>query len=293
MPYDVVDIFDTWIVERTHLEVDPVAGKPLGRHVEHDSRSKVYAVAEADPATLASVSWTRRTPILDQGNVGSCTGNATVGALGTDPLFATIPTTVTLNEAEALAIYSAAEVIDGDGPYPPNDNGSSGLSVAKAAKNAGLISGFTHALSLAAAQNMLTVGSAICGVSWYDSFDNPDANGHVTITPNAQVRGGHEIELVGMDVAARTFRLANSWSATWGDHGYFTISWADFDRLLAEQGDVTQFVARVPAPPAPTPVPAGADYAALCAVLDPWAIRRHVGQNASAAAAWRNYRTNH
>lgn len=241
----------------------PVANRRLGRHVNHDSRSKAYQIRPR--ASLAhSAVWPRRTPILDQGNLGSCTGNAAAGVLGTDPLYATLAADLQvglkLDEDEAVRLYSAASKLDAyAGEYPPEDTGSDGLSVAKAAKNAGLIAGYVHALSLDAVITALQAGPVITGVNWYDSFDSPDASGHVVISADTAVRGGHEFELVGVDVADRTLRAANSWGDGWGDAGYFTLDYADYDRLLHEDGDATQFVPITsPAPtPNPTPTPGG------------------------------------
>src|SRR6185312_1890646 len=152
---------------------------PLGRHVRHDSRSLAYRF-QTTGRELAEVLHSRHIPILDQGDVGSCTGNAMDGALGSDPLYAALAaysgSLPKLTEAEALNLYSAAETIDGDGPYPPNDNGSSGLSVAQAAKNARLISGYTHCLSLADFTAALQTGPVMLGRNWHASFDTPTAS---------------------------------------------------------------------------------------------------------------------
>ena len=231
-----------------------VDGKRLGRHVHHDDRSDAFAVT-AD-GTVASASWTRVIPVLDQGNVGSCTGNATVGVLGTDPFDPTEPAGVVLDEAEALTIYSAAEVIDGDGPYPPNDNGSSGLSVAKAAKNAGLISGYRDIGTVAAAQTVIQTGPFIIGSDWYTSFDTPDANGLVVITPEATVRGGHEYECRGYDATTDLWNLVNSWGLSYGANGEFFYSSTTFAKLLeGSDGDATVFVSLSNPAPVPVPVP--------------------------------------
>jgi hypothetical protein len=98
----------------------------------------------------------------------------------------------------------------------------------------------------------------ITGVNWYDSFDSPDASGHVVISAGAQVRGGHEFEIVGVDVQAKTLRAVNSWGDGWGDAGCFTFEYGDYERLLSEDGDATQFTpitspAPTPTPPSPTP----------------------------------------
>jgi hypothetical protein len=265
---------------------------PLGRNVAHDSRNLAFAYRRKAPA-LVSVLHDRRIPILDQGEVGSCTGNGEVGVLGTVPNYAAVPTGVNLNEAEALRIYSGAETIDGDGPYPPQDNGSSGPSAAKAAMQLGLISGYTHILSLDDLLDALQTQAVSIGINWYDSFDNPPSSGLLSISKGAEVRGGHEPMLRGIDVDAQTVFGDNSWGTSWGPlQGSFTIGWDTMERLLAEDGDATVSVplsqpAPVPTPtpvPVPTPTPADPD-AALWAATRPWAHGRHTGANERAAHA--------
>ncbi len=228
-------------------------GGRLGRGIWHDSRSRAYAVPELPAGALQSVAWERHIPILDQGDVGSCTGNAMTGALATGPVWDALGQAgqfvVKRGETEALRLYSEAETIDGDGPYPPNDNGSYGLSVAKAARNDDLISGYTHAFSRAAMLSALQSGPVIVGMNWYTSMDSPDSRGLVTV--GGSVRGGHELECRELDMNNALVWLDNSWSAGWGDAGRCCLSFASLDRLLAEGGDVT-----VPLPlSAPPPVP--------------------------------------
>jgi len=195
-------------------------------------------------------------PIFDQGSLGSCTGNAAVGAVGTWPLIEAIPVNQQsgLNEAEAVHIYSIATTLDtSPGSYPPDDTGSDGVSVAKACKSAGLISGYTHCFSLAAVQAALQTTPVIIGINWYSGFDNPNAAGFVKVS--GSVRGGHEVCLVAIDVVAKTVTAANSWGASWGAAGYFTFSWADLERLLSEQGDATVLLPLTAPAPVPVPVP--------------------------------------
>jgi len=228
-------------------------GGRLGRHLWHDSRSRMYPYQPPDGLVITSVLHERRVGIFDQGSIGSCTGNAMAGAIGTDPLYDTQAPAGKRppDEAEAVALYSAAEVIDGSGPYPPNDDGSYGLSVAKAAKNAGLISGYTHCFSRAAMLAALQAGPVIVGMNWYGGFDSPDAAGIVRIS--GSVRGGHEVVSRGVNMVTGLVEFDNSWGDSWGDAGSFRMPFAVLDRLLAEGGDVT-----VPLPltaPAPVPVP--------------------------------------
>lgn len=234
-----------------------VAGKRLGRHVNHDDRSLQYLLEESEPKT---VGWARKIPILNQGDVGACTGNACTGVLGTEPswddLNALLGSGLDLNESEALTLYSAAETIDGDGPYPPNDNGSSGLSVAKAAKNAGLCSGYVHATTIAMAHTAIQQGPFMVGSNWYTSFDTPDASGLVVIGPGATLRGGHEYECFTYDATSDLWGMDNSWGNSWGIAGRFWMSTATLTQLMSEDGDITQLVPL--SKPAPTPKPAPA-----------------------------------
>lgn len=294
-------------VYRRHIDEVIFPGKRLGRHVHHDPRSLAYQVV-AD-GTAVTTYWPRLIPVLDQGNVGSCTGNAATGHLGTQPDDATLASLIAngglhLDEQEALALYSAAETIDGDGPYPPNDNGSSGLSVAQATKNAGLISGYLHMTSLAACQTAIQTGPFIVGSNWFTSMDSPDGNGLVEVS--GTVRGGHEYECIGYDAGTDLWELVNSWGASFGVNGHFFYSSASFTQLLADSGDATQFVplsqpAPIPTPaptpipvPTPTPIPVptpnppapppDADLA-LWHEIKRWAHGHHVGENHDAAVA--------
>lgn len=233
-----------------------VEGKRLGRHVNHDPRSLAYQVGVSGDIHI--VLWDRQTVVLDQGNLGSCTGNAACGVLGTSPVFDALPAGhVALDEKEAVTLYSQATQLDSEpGTYPPTDTGSDGLSVAKAAKAQGLISGYLHATSIAAMNTALMSGPVIVGVNWYEGFDNPDrTTGLVTIS--GSVRGGHEFEVVGYDPSIDTYTAVNSWGTSWGVNGRFRFTGKDMARLLKEQGDCTQLLPlSVPAPiPTPTPTP--------------------------------------
>lgn len=274
----------TTIVRIPEIKVE---GKPLGRHIEHDPRSKSFRVAPRK--TQASTKWRRRSPILDQGQLGSCTGNASDGVLGTDPFFGSLPTDFDFSETTAVSIYELATQLDNvSGQYPPTDTGSTGLAAAKACKQKGFISGYTHAFSIDDVINGLQSGPAITGISWFNSFDTPDANGVVSLPSNAYVRGGHEVEIIEVDMTNELFTLPNSWGPGWGLNGYFKIPFGVYEKLLAEGGDATFFVPLSQPAPTPSPDVTKTFTSTQLDAIDKWADQPHWWHLATVAAeAWK------
>lgn len=206
----------------------------MGRHVNHDEQSKNFP---APRGVVQDVLHKCHTKPFDQGQLGSCTGNAMAGLLDTDPLFVKGRY---LYEGVARSLYSLATHIDPfPGAWKPTDTGSDGLSVMKAAQQRGYITSYAHAFGLQHALEALALTGVITGCNFYDSMENPDSTGLVTISPNAQVIGGHEWLVRGIDVERQRVRCRNSWGTEWGDGGYFDLSFSDWDRLLNEHGDVT------------------------------------------------------
>lgn len=56
----------------------------LGRIVHHDPRSKMFLYEPVDKP-VRNVVWQRFSPIIDQGDLGCCTGAAMAGWLGCSP----------------------------------------------------------------------------------------------------------------------------------------------------------------------------------------------------------------
>ncbi|KUN03137.1 hypothetical protein AQI95_24570 [Streptomyces yokosukanensis] len=237
----------------------------LGRHVEHDPRSLRYAHGVLPDSAIKPVQWTRRVPVFDQGDLGSCTGNAAAGVLATDSAAGQGASSVTVkgteravDESLAVDLYKLATTLDNvPGTYPPDDTGSSGLGVAKALESVGLATGYTHAFSLAALKSALQTGPAMLGIVWLNSMFDPASDGTLPVDHSSGVAGGHEIVCTGWD--GSRFRLDNSWGAGWGDAGSCWVKEPDMQWLLGQQGDVTVPALVVAPQPAPTPTPTPAD----------------------------------
>jgi hypothetical protein len=233
--------------------------------VYHDSRSRLFSF-DTKGRTLTSVTHQRFISILNQGQVGSCTGNAGIGALGSNPLYKTAQNKYSLDQNGALKLYSEATVIDGGSPYPPTDDGSYGLSIAKALQNTGVISGYQHTFSLNSALLALTVYPILVGINWYQGMFTPDPDGRVRIT--GALAGGHEIVARQIDAENSRVWFDNSWGPTWGVKGRFYLTFADLGTLLSQQGDVIVLLPKTG--PTPAPVPTVNADATLAAAMKNW-----------------------
>ncbi|HEX4714329.1 MAG TPA: hypothetical protein VH164_05315 [Ktedonobacteraceae bacterium] len=196
-----------------------------------------------------SVLWPHNTPVLNQGQLGSCTGNAMTQLLNCRMFAPCRLGKVFLNEGDAISLYSLATHLDGFGPgqfYPPHDEGSSGLGVAKAAIQDGYIDTYKSVTTFSGLQAAIETQPVIIGTSWTNQMFNPKpTTGFITVGPinDSTLAGGHEYLLQGIDYSLKAFVMLNSWGNGWGGYaglsaGQARISFADMETLLAESGDV-------------------------------------------------------
>lgn len=170
-----------------------------------------------------------RGPVLDQGDSGTCVGNAWAGWGNAAPI------ADHFTETDARAIYYEATCIGGacDSTY---QNGSTTRDGVKAMQKRGKLTAYAFAGSLAEVEEWLDHhGPVVIGINWTSNMFTPDPDG--TVHPTGPVEGGHEIVIVQNVRSRGKKRVRNSWGSGWGAGGDFYLLDADLASLLFDGGD--------------------------------------------------------
>ena len=187
-------------------------------------------------------------PVIDQGDLGSCTACAISGLVGYDipgfigsPLFmyynecvleghvgddsgATVPDTIA-----TLAKYGICP--ESDWPYninnfavkPPTKAYTNGTKH-KAIKYANILNTLNGMK-----QSLVSGCPFILGITVYSSFETMavERTGMVPMpSKRDSILGGHAVVCVGYDDSKQRFIMRNSWGPLWGDKGYFYLPYA-------------------------------------------------------------------
>ncbi|MDP8961508.1 MAG: hypothetical protein M3N32_07845 [Actinomycetota bacterium] len=201
----------------------------LDRLVEFDERSRAYPIRTLLPDEPRSYTW-RCDVWHDQGREGACVGFAWAHELSARP--AVVPT----SRDDAFTIYRLAQTLD---QWPgENYSGTSVIAGIKALQQLfpDRIAEYRWAFGLEDA--LLTIGRkgpGVAGLNWYEGMDQVDDRGFIHVT--GAIRGGHAILANGVNVKGRYVKIWNSWGPEWGRNGCALLSWDDFGRLLAEDGE--------------------------------------------------------
>jgi hypothetical protein len=241
------------------FDEDVHEGMRLGRNQWLDGASLAYMVendVQEMGKPLSDQEWERVLAILDQGQLGSCTGNAGAGALGTQPFYDSVgsdvlpaPDDATAGEEFAVQLYSDATKVDAlSGEYPSEDTGSSGLAICKVLKARGTIRAYRWARTPYGLLRLLQNGPVLQGMPWYNAFFEPDSDGYIDADPtwpSSGFAGGHEVEAVGVELDtsvafSSTIIYANSWGPGWGLEGRFKMRLRTYEQMSGI--DLKQFV---------------------------------------------------
>ena len=193
-------------------------------------------------------------PVQDQNVIGSCTAHALTSAVEILEAIDKLPQTmmsrlfVYYNERDiegTIGIDSGASLRDGikalaskgccpedDWPYDISKFTETPSDVAFADGLKHLITSYERITDLEGMKTCLLSGFPfVFGFSVYDSFES-DAVAKTGIVPMPELGesclGGHAVLACGMDDEKKHFIVRNSWSDSWGDKGYFYLS---FDYL--------------------------------------------------------------
>lgn len=228
-----------------------------------DHRDLLYSQVRPVPPTLPAMVDLRQlcSPVEDQGQLGSCTGNALAGALeflehkGREPYTDLSRLFIYYNERaleHTVGSDSGAQIRDGiktlakqgvcgekKWPYVISRFAvRPSASCYKAALQHRIMS-YHRIATLAEMRTCLAEGYPfVFGFTVYESFESQQiARTGVVEMPTASERvvGGHAVLGVGYDDELRRFIVRNSWGKKWGQHGYFTIPYNYLaDRNLAD-----------------------------------------------------------
>lgn len=216
----------------------------------------------ATPSGLPAIfSYRNRCPgIYDQGQTGSCTGNAGAGVV---QLKRILEGKANVVEPSRSFIYYNARKIEGNqgsdagatirdaatsiatsGFCPesmlPLDPSTLLLAPSQACYDAAkptvggsflwVGEGLTGAGLLQAIKAAIAAGDPLeVGIDVYESFESANANktGRIPVPHwwESQL-GGHAIEFIGWNDNIKCIEFRNSWGVTWGDHGYGWLPYA-------------------------------------------------------------------
>lgn len=205
----------------------------LGRRFSPDDRDKQFSVRSRltlGPHVSTRHYWWAHGWWGDQGATPRCVAYAWTHWLEDGPTKHPGPPPV----VDPGVLYHEAQLLD---EWPGEDyDGTSVRAGAKALQARGLISGYEWATTLDEVINtLLQVGPLVVGTNWYSTMFNPDEAGFIHV--GGYVEGGHAYLLDGVSTSAEYFRMKNSWGRSWGNQGFALISFADFERLLREDGE--------------------------------------------------------
>lgn len=219
----------------------PDAPHRMGRHQVHDWLLPELEATVRMGTPIQTVQHQELQDPFDQGQVGDCTMNAGFGTLVTAPFAKPGVKPVTQDVIQdGYRLETRLDDSQIPGHWEPDDTGSSGPWSMTALQKLKLIKSWHHTRNMTTALRLLNTGPISIGVTWYNSMFTPDAKNQLVISQADGVGGGHQIAVTADDADARRILIRNSWGVKWGLNGHAWLSWADFDDLLQDGGDVVQ-----------------------------------------------------
>jgi C1A family cysteine protease len=193
-------------------------------------------------------------PVYDQGQLGSCTGNAIAGAIQFEQkkqgVNVFVPSRLfiyynervmegTVNSDSGAQIRDGVKSVGNQGVCPETEwpydiNKFADKPGPKCYKDATLCEAVGYqrldSSNLTQLKGCIADGFPfVYGFTVYDSFESQQVakTGVLNLPgPKEKVVGGHAVLAVGYDDTTQRFTVRNSWGKDWGIKGYFTIPYA-------------------------------------------------------------------
>jgi C1A family cysteine protease len=212
-----------------------------------DARDRMYVARLTSPAPAEYDLRPSMPPAYDQGQLGSCTGNAIAAGMEYErdrqglPDF--IPSRLfiyyneralegTVSSDSGAVIRDGIKVVNGEGVCPETLwPYNVGMFAVKPPKRCYVAATKDKAVQYEAIQTLGDLKDAIAsnlavvfGFTVYQSFES-ESVAHTGVMPMPKpgevTVGGHAVIAVGYSDPKNQLIVRNSWGASWGDHGYF------------------------------------------------------------------------
>ena len=213
----------------------------------------INSQSEMDWRNYQGQNWV--SPILDQGNCGSCVAFAAVGVLETQMnISRKAPWLNPEYSAEALFACGGGTCNGGwdpsgalnelrsegvpDAACDPNTMGITGKDApcsnrcSDYASRSQKISQSSAPQGIEAIKSALLRGPVMAGLDVYDDFAVYSSGIYKHRTGN--YLGGHEVSIVGYNDRGRYWIVRNSWGKEWGEDGFIRISYDDTSGIASE-----------------------------------------------------------
>ena len=234
--------------------------KYLLKRDRQDERDMLYKhIARVEPQNLPKKIDLRYncSPVVDQGELGSCTANAIVSGLRE---YIMIRDGHQLTRLSRLFVYYYERQLEGTIYEDAGASLRDGMKIiaemgsCQEAIDPYLVNKFTEAPSpqeieqakefklteyrrvndLMELKGALAAGDpVVLGIIIYESFESKDValTGNVPLPNKATEKcyGGHAVCAVGYDDDKQYVIVRNSWGENWGDHGYFYLPYVFFN----------------------------------------------------------------
>ncbi len=243
---------DNWVNHLSKPEVQRMLGFP--DKVRYGKELTVSAVMDPRAASTDALDWRAKdgqswvTPVLNQGNCGSCVAYATVGTLETQMNISRSAPFLNMRYSTDMLFAcggggcesgwypsSAASFLQNTGvtdeacmPSAMSATGidaSCSLKCSDSSARSQKISSVSTPGNTDAVKAALKHGPLVTTLDVYADFIVYGSGIYKHTT--GDYMGGHAVSIVGFDDARRAWIIRNSWGPDWGDHGFAYVSYDD------------------------------------------------------------------